>query len=191
MALSACAHEIRVERQGAASPARLTATLPGPAEQVHARLLAGFEEALAASPRFSGFVVGTSEDPHFPDPAQQLLNAGRNPGLALYADLPPGDKALDLYLYDPLDRYWTSEYVRDGTPVPFRCDFLLHLEPAAEGGTLVEAVEYLPRVWPRDHFLVFGNHGPGRYRDIRVVEPTARDREELLELVRSFLTEPE
>ena len=74
-----------------------------------------------------------------------------------------------------------------GTPVPFRCDFLLHLEPAPQGGTLVEAIEYLPRVWPRDHFLLFGHHGPGRYRDIRVVEPTARDREELLAIVRAVI----
>ena len=117
------------------------------------------------------------------------MSSSDNPGLARYALLPPDAKALDLFLHDPLDRYWTSEYELDGVPVRFRCDFILHLEPAADGGTRVEVIEYLPRVWARDHFLLLGRHGPGRYRDIRRVKPTVRDREELLAIVREVIAD--
>ena len=183
--VAACAGEPAVERRGSESPAQLAAVFPVQPEPARERLLAGLGEALAGS-RFPGFEIAASGDPIFPDPIQQRLNSDGNPALARYAALPAEARALDLYLHDPLDRWWTSEYVADGSPVKFRCDFLLHLEPA-DGGTRVEVVEYLPRVWPRDHFQLLGHHGPGRYRDIRRVAPTVRDREDLLAAVRAAL----
>lgn len=176
-ALAACAGDPAVERQGAESPAQIAAVFPLRPEEARERLL---------RVRFREFEIATADNPIFPDPAQQRLNAEGDPALARYAELPAESKALDLYLHDPLDRYWTSEYEMEGAPVKFRCDFFLHLEPA-DGGTRVEVLEYLPRVWPRDHFQLLGNHGPGRYRDIRRVEPTVRDREELLAVVRTLL----
>ena len=185
--LAACAGEPAVDRRGTAeTPAQIAAVLPVQPGQAQERLLGGLAQALVDS-RFSGLEVAANRDPLFPDPAQQRLNSEGNPGLARYAALPADAKTLDLYLHDPLDRYWTSEYELDGAPVRFRCDFLLHLEPA-DGGTRVEVIEYLPKVWPRDHFLLLGRHGPGRYRDIRTVEPTVRDREELLATVRALLS---
>jgi hypothetical protein len=183
--LAACASEPAVERRGADSPAQLAAVFPMRPELARERLLEGLADALAGS-RFPGFEIAASDDPIFPDPAQQRLNSEGNPALARYAELPPEAKALDLYLHDPLDRYWASEYTIDGVPVKFRCDFIVHMEKA-DGGTRVEVIEYLPRVWPRDHFQLLGNHGPGRYRDIRKVEPTVRDREEMLAAVRAAL----
>ena len=184
-ALAACAAEPAVERRGAESPAQLAAVFPVQPEPARERLLAGLADSLADS-RFPGFEIAASGDPIFPDPAQQRLNSEGNPALARYAALPADAKALALSLPDPLDRWWPSEYVMDGAPVKFRCDFLLHLEPV-DGGTRVEVIEYLPRVWPRDHFQLLGHKGPGRYRDIRRVEPTVRDREEMLAAVRAAL----
>jgi len=182
--LIACT-EPRIERRQAGPP-RAATVFPIRAVEASERLLAGLEDALAGS-RFPGFEVATSDASIFPDTAQQRLNGAGNPGLSRYAALPPQAKSLDLYLHDPLDRYWTSEYLMDGASVKFRCDFLLHLEEV-DGGTRVEVVEYLPRVWARDHFQLLGRHGPGRYHDIRKVEPTVRDREELLTIVRAVLS---
>ena len=176
-ALAACAGDPVIERRGAESPEPIAAVFPLKPEAARDLLL---------RIRFRGFEIATADNPIFPDPAQQRLNAEGNPALARYAALPAEAKTLDLYLHDPLDRYWTSEYAMAGEPVKFRCDFLLHLEPV-DGGTRVEVIEYLPRVWPRDHFQLLGNHGPGRYRDIRRVEPTVRDREELLAAVATLL----
>lgn len=184
----ACAAGAPVERQSAVSPERVAATLPYPVPTVHDRLAEGLAAALASHRRFPGLAVAAHGEPIFPEPVQQRLNATDNPALVRYAELPDDAKALDFFLYDPLDGYWFSEYRRDGAPVRFRCDFILHLAPAAGGGTEVEAIEYLPRIWPGDRFELFGRRGPRFYRDIRVVAPTAEDRSELLSAVRSAVT---
>jgi hypothetical protein len=107
-------------------------------------------------------------------------------GLGAYARGSEASRRGDLYLFSPLDNYWPSEYYVNGEQVPFTCGFILQISPAPGGGAEIEAYEYLPWVNAGKHWAV-GHSGPGRYLDIRAVEPTVADRNALLTEVRRLL----
>ena len=91
----------------------------------------------------------------------------------------------DLLLEEPtFDQYWLSEYWSAGQPVKFRCGFLLHLEEQGPSATEVQVVEKAPEVWVGEHWAL-EHHGLdlGRVHDIRFVEPTIKDRLEMLDVI--------
>jgi hypothetical protein len=56
------------------------------------------------------------------------------------------------------------------------------MEEVQASATSVQVYEQVPQVWA-GMYWTFGHAGPGKYRDIRFVEPTVKDRLELLELL--------
>lgn len=185
--LAACGTAAELERAeptGAADLAFETVSAP---ERARELLLRALPSALGGV-GLPDLSLVPAEDDLFPDPTQIRLNAGDDEALAAYAALPTAERRFDLYLYDPSDEYWTTpEILSEGQPVVFRCDFILHLAPTATGGTRVEVLEYLPRVWLGKRFDWLGHSGPGRYRDIRRVAPTYGDRQRVLEATTAVL----
>ena len=104
----------------------------------------------------------------------------QNVALSRYAGL--GDEAWKQD-FSLKTRYknWFSEYVKNGKPVPFRTDFLIHLEPIEEGETRIEVIEYEPEVTVGANFHLCERHlVPGVTPDTRPVAPTTKDRREML-----------
>jgi hypothetical protein len=67
--------------------------------------------------------------------------------------------------------------------VPFRTDFLIHLEPVEEGKTRIEVIEYEPEVTVGANFHLCWRHlFPAVTPDARSVAPTTRDRRQMLDL---------
>jgi hypothetical protein len=116
-----------------------------------------------------------------PDDFQLASGAHGDPAMARYLELPAERRAGDLFLFHPLDLYWPSEDSVGGRPVDFTCHFVLHLEPAGPGRTLVEVLEYQPTVRVGKK-LAWAAHGIGpAYVDrLLPVAPTAVDRSRLL-----------
>jgi len=145
-----------------------------------------------SSSKFANFDRHPAGDPIFPDDYQLRFASRDNPDLARYISLDPSERRRDLYLVPPvvgppdpsgnIDYYWESEYLYLGQPVKFRCNFIIHLEPAM-AASKISILEYQPEIWTGTKFDLLGHAGPGFYRDIRLVEPTNRDREELLDFV--------
>jgi hypothetical protein len=52
----------------------------------------------------------------------------------------------------------------------------------------VEVIEYQPTIKAGRTFRIAGHSGPGFYADIRFVEPTARDRQRVLEAIQRHVT---
>jgi hypothetical protein len=100
-----------------------------------------------------------------------------------YKQIPARLRVNDLLLADAGgDRYWPSEYVSSSHPAQFRCEFILHFEGVPGGGAIAQVFEKAPAVWTGMRWTI-GHAGPGRYRDIRFVEPTVRDRLEALRML--------
>jgi len=186
LSVSFCAPGGHPERHGEAR-AHVANAVARPADDVHARLARGLASALGAAEKYRDAHLAASDDPVFPDPQQLRLAAGDDPALAAYAALDDRQRRRDFYVFDLSDTYWTSEYVWRGRPARFKTDFIVHVADADAGGTLVEVLEYRPRVSLGEHFDLTGHHGPGFYDDVRFVAPTTRDREELLEMVVGLL----
>lgn len=126
----------------------------------------------------------------FPDDDQIRLTAGANLSILRYLEIVPAGRSRDLYLDEPsAEQWWNSEYVVDGEPAKFRCAFLIHLEPADNAGTRLEIYEYHPTLWAGER-LGFSPHAlpvPVWLHDIRFVDATTRDREEVLRLIETTL----
>jgi hypothetical protein len=132
------------------------------------------------NPAFKGFAVASAGEPVFPSDDLLRAAAGDNPPLQAYLAIPAAQREDDLYFFEPTgDRYWPSEYFKDGQPVRFRCAFLIHFEAASAGETRVDVLEYVPTVALGKRFGI-GAHGPGFLEDIRPVAPTNFDRAQLL-----------
>jgi len=115
------------------------------------------------------------------------LNATESPALSRYTKISTEEKYLDFFLHDLSDHYWESEYQLDGVPVPFKSDFIIHLQ-SIEQGVRIEVISYLPRVRLGKKFRITGHHGPDVYDDIRRVAPTTQDRKEVLKLIVDLIT---
>jgi hypothetical protein len=182
----------RIVRAAPPGGAAAAAVIDADVERVRARIgeeyaggmEPGFETAAGGRPRglrtFKFFPAG---DPMFPDDYQLRAWTARDPELRAYVALPASARSKDVYLVEVTgDYYWLSEYRYGGRAVPFRCAFIVHLEPAGAGRTRVEVLEYLPEVWAGEK-LGWSGHGgpiPGFYHDIRVVAPTTMDRAAIL-----------
>ncbi len=102
-----------------------------------------------------------------------------------YKRLPASLRAEDILIEEPTgDVYWPSEYSTTGGTVKFRCGFILHFARVAPLTTEVQVYEKVPEVWVGEHwdFLHHGI-GIGKVHDIRFVEPTVKDRVDMLNLL--------
>ncbi len=185
---AACTQLEPVERRPSQDPVPVTATLPAEPRRVKETIAAAFTGDKRSPPtNLRRFSVARPGDDYFPRDDQIAAN---RQALARYLTLPAAAKREDLFLYDFSDAddgrsYWLSEYYVGGRQVPFRCNFLIHLEPAGPTATAIEIFELSPRVWVGKKFS-FEAHGPGRYLDVRDVAPTTADRLELLQWVRQL-----
>ena len=140
--------------------------------------------------RFFLFPLDTSGQSSFPTDDQIQLTAGANDSLLRYVAIPAPLRSRDLYLNEPsLEHWWESEYFADGQRAKFHCAFLIHLEPASTGGTRIEIFEYQPTIWAGER-LGFSPHAlpvPVWLHDIRFVDATTTDREEVLRLIEGTL----
>jgi hypothetical protein len=189
----------RVEQRAAQRSLTESVELPGDLDSVSAAIQGTFNDGgeLGFSPRlkfspqdkFHYFYLFKRSAGVFPDDLQVRAHTSRDPDLRRYAALPDDARSRDLYLYEPsADYYWYSEFRIGGTPVKFRCSFIIHLEALDSTRTRIEVLEYIPIIWIGRAFHLLGHAGPGVYYDIREVPPTESDREELLELIKRSVT---
>ena len=110
-----------------------------------------------------------------------------------YRKLEQSARINDLVLSEPTgDKYWLSEYqTNDDVPVLFHCGLILHFIERAPKETEVQVYEVVPTVFVGKHWA-WGKEGIGfgRYRDIRFVQPTVRERQAVLDLVDTILKAP-
>ena len=105
--------------------------------------------------------------------------------LQTYKRIPAAEKLQDLYINEWTgDIYWPSEYFTLAGPAKFHCGFIVHLAEQAQNAAEVQVYEHVPTVWAGEHWEV-SRHGIGfgKYHDIRFVEPTVKDRIDLLDLL--------
>ena len=124
------------------------------------------------------------EPPHYaPDWSEDFADPGGY--MDDYRRHSPEERARDLLIDNPTgDLYWPSEYVGPDGPVQFRCAFVVHFGALGPNETTVEVYEHVPTVWAGEHWA-WAAHGIGfaKVHDIRFVEPTMKDRLDLLNVI--------
>jgi hypothetical protein len=187
---AACGRLTPVEHRGGQEVAAATANVPGDPEAVRAALASALGGEKRALPeKWKRFKLARAGDDYFPRD-DQLAHEQGDEALARYLERPAAARRGDLFFYDFSDAddpngYWPSEYYAEGRQIPFRSNFLIALQPSADGKTAVEVLEVSPRVWVGSKFS-FEAHGPGFHLDIRNVPPTNADRVELLRAIRTI-----
>ncbi len=124
-------------------------------------------------------------DASFPPDYQLAAASKQDPALEAYTRLSAANRANDIYLFDSLLKNWESEYQLNGRPLPFHCNFILHLAPGGNGATELSVLEYRPQVNRGSRFVILGKEGPGTYDDIVNVPPTNKDPSVLLDFIAS------
>jgi hypothetical protein len=175
-----------VERRGLPQERILRRVYSADLDTLHAAILKGF-----AGPRTSPFQGMRAIELKLPDyPADWLLTlADRGGFLEPYKQLPAADRDRDLLLEEPtFDRYWQSEYTTAGGSVLFRCGFILHFAAQGSSRTEIQMYEKTPTIWTGERwdFLRHGI-GIGKVHDIRFVEPTVKDRHDMLDVIEGVL----
>jgi hypothetical protein len=105
--------------------------------------------------------------------------------LESYKRIPASLRAHDLLIEEPtFDLYWPSEYSTATGTVKFRCGFILHFAANTLLTTEVQVYEKAPEIWVGEHWgLSRHGIGFGKFHDIRPVEPTVKDRMDMLNLL--------
>jgi len=170
---------VNVRRQASARVAEPPVFVAMPPAEFPTALLQAFANHALNMPFRNMLPVRASEQ-MFPS-AFQLETVG----LTAYARLPDAERKNDLYLFSPLDNYWPSDYYVNDVRIPFTCGFIVQVLPF-NGGSQIQVYEYQPIVVAGKRWL-FGHSGPGRYLDIRQVDPTVEDRNALLREIRRVL----
>lgn len=173
------------QRPGAVAPPVLLPLPKADAVAAIGRLLR--EKQQPPNPAFKWFATAAAGEAIFPSDDLLRATVAQNPPLQGYLGIAAAQRADDLYFFEAtFDRYWPStEYLKDGQPVQFRCAFLVHLE-AVQAETRVDVFEYLPTVALGKRFGL-GAHGPGMLEEIRPVAPTNADRAQLLQWIAAAL----
>jgi len=109
-----------------------------------------------------------------------------NPALQRYASLSPAARSNDIYLWSPDTPYWYSEYTLNGTSLPFRSYFIIHLSVVDAHHTNVEIIEDKP-VINKGRKLSVDANGVIHHFDIEDTVPTTSDREFLLYCINQFI----
>jgi hypothetical protein len=161
------------------------ATLP----TARARILDRFATSRGAFPEpFNHMTASELTAPRFPP---DWLVTSIDPGgfLVAYKQLYPADRQHDVLIQEPTgDLYWPSVYATAEGPVQFRCGFILHFVDRPAAGTEIQIYEVVPTVWVGEHWAMSAHGvGFGRYHDIRFVEPTTKDRNDLFDLLDHIL----
>lgn len=199
----------KIEKRGPKA-ASVDAILPADIEAVTAAIVGTFNEwvdfdrpdrigsyqnKFPAGERLGHFYLFQKNDPQhplFPSDEEILLDRGVDSFVERYVRIPSELRSRDFYLYEPSgDFYWDSEYFYQGRPAKFRCSFLIHLEAAKDSGTKVEIFEYQPTLWAGE-YVGLSAHAifPAKLHDIRPVQPTTADRNEVLQMVRQATGSP-
>lgn len=178
---------VRVERHGAPQQTvvgrKYSVDLPTMRAAILRRFARrGAEEPPTIPSPFSKMRAIVLEPPSYP---ADWLVTWVDPGgfLESYKRIPADMRASDLLIEEPtFDYYWTSEYATAAGPVRFRCGFILHFVQPDPLTTEVQAFEKVPEVWAGEHWAV-AHHSIGfaKVHDIRAVEPTVKDRVDLLD----------
>lgn len=156
--------------------------VPLDVEKVHARLAEELEEAVQRDARFGYSFVHSVTKGNSVSSDMRAENPD-NAALERYSRLEESARALDLYINVPFLQTWHSEYSVDGEKVPFRANFLIHLEPLGDAETRIEVVELIPRVYHGHTFRPCSRHLVPTYtRDAHPVAPTTQDRRDVLGL---------
>jgi len=178
-----------ITRNGPAQERIVSRSYSIPLNDLRARMLDRYPAARAGSDAFRALEMTEQPPPGF---AADWLVGYIDPGAFLepYVHLPDSARANDLVLRDPTgDKYWTSEYETATGPVRFQCALIVHFIPRSAAETEVQVFELVPTVWVGEHWVAMAKEGigPAKVHDIRVVEPTVRDRRMVLDLVDSIL----
>lgn len=105
-------------------------------------------------------------DPLFP-PDAELRGETPVPALTAWLTLPPAQRRHDVAILPATDYYWRQ----DGSD--YRATFIVHVTPAAGGGSDLAVLQYGARTLHGKAFRLLGRTGPGRYLDIRPAAPSA------------------
>jgi hypothetical protein len=170
----------------------VSASFAGSLAAVRGRILGRFGTSRAALPEpFNRMTAGALTAPQFPS---DWLVTVVDPGgfLASYKRLSAADRQHDVLIQDQTgDLYWPSEYATAEGPVKFRCGFILHFRDQQDRSTVatgIEIYELVPTVWVGEHWAMSAHGiGFGRYHDIRFVEPTTKDRKDVLNLIEQIV----
>lgn len=134
------------------------------------------------TPPFDNFIIGAD----LPDSIQLRAFAKLDPFLAAYAGTTEAARQYDVYVYDPLTRFWaSSEYYYRGVPAPFLAKFIVHLTPVLENETSMDILEFQPQIQVGKYFGWSAHTGlaPGLLDDLRWVAPSTTERKQLLEML--------
>jgi hypothetical protein len=173
----------------AAEPrASYSTTVAERSDAVKATVVALFaDKARLRDTPFAAFAAHPVGDQVFPEDFQLEHASGGAQDVNAYVAIPRAERADDLYLFDPIGTFWKSEYEANGAPVPFHCNFVVHLANRGTSHTEIFAIEHAPTVNAGRRFFLLGHEGPGFYDDLRIVQPTNRDREALLRLLETHV----
>ncbi len=133
-----------------------------------------------------------------PEPGRQIITPGQlqiephtknNPGLTRYAKRPTADRIRDLYV-TTVSHVWHTEYMRGGETADFSTNFLIQIDPLSGERTRVEIIEYEPYILGPWRGRACGRHlVPEIWREKIPVEPTTRDRQQVLDVVMQVIEE--
>jgi len=184
---------VPIQRQGAPETQIVSRSYPVDLESFRAAILLRFSKSSNSSPPpFDSMRVRELNPPNYP--ADWLITLA-DPGgfLEPYKRLPGSLRARDLLIEEPIgDLYWPSEYSTTAGPVRFRCGFILHFSQPTPSTTEVQVYEKVPEIWPGEHWaLLHEGIGVGKVHDIRFVEPTVKDRMDMLNLLRDLVDKKE
>jgi hypothetical protein len=176
-----CANE-PVARRGDPQQRVMSRSYPLDLATFREKIRAYFRELPNAPIPFHSMVVIELKPPNYsPDWLLSWVDPGNF--LVAYKQISAGDRSQDLLIEEPTgDRYWQSEYATTSGPARFRCGFIVHLERHGPLATEVQVYEMVPEVWVGEHWeLLHHGIGFGKVHDIRSVEPTVKDRMDLLD----------
>lgn len=182
--LGSCA-SVPAERHGDSQRLIVSRIYPADLQMFRALILDRFgDNSNALPPPFRSMRAIELKPPNY---RADWFTSWTDPGgfLEPYKRLPAPLRVHDLLIEEPIgDLYWPSEYSTTAGPVKFRCGFILHFSEPAPGTTEVQVYEKAPEIWPGEHWeLLHHGIGIGKVHDIRVVEPTVKDRLDMLNLL--------
>ena len=180
--LSACSRTAVTRAEGPRS--FYSATVSESAALVKASMLTLLrDKSLTRDTPFAPFGAHVAGDPIFPPDHQLEFSSGGAQDVAAYVAIPLAERIDDLYLFDPIGTFWNSEYEANGAPLPFHCNFVVHLASHGPAQTEISVLEHAPTVNAGRRFFLLGHEGPGFYADLQSVQPTNRERDALLRLI--------
>jgi hypothetical protein len=191
LAAGACGRS-QVIRTSSAPVPLVSATFAGSLPALRARILDRFGGGHTLPEPFDRMTATALAPPQYaPDWADTAVDPGGF--LDPYRKLSPAQRQHDILIQDPIGEvYWVSEYSTAQGPVRFRCGFILHFvdrESPSPPTTEIQIYELVPTVWVGERWSLSAHGiGFGRHRDIRFVEPTTRDRQDVVTLLERLLT---